>query len=462
MSIEESFKPFAERMRAEGLPELFIETFGDYYRQLTQGATGLIPEESIEPVVELPRADQLAEDLVDAGREALPQTVVIKLNGGLGTSMGLDRAKSLLRVRGDLTFLDIIARQALSDRVPLLLMNSFATDADSLALLRKYPALRSGAPLSFLQHKEPKIDCDSLAPASWPSDPSLEWCPPGHGDLYTALLTSGTLDRLVDDGITHAFVSNSDNLGAVLDLRILGYFASAGVPFMMEVADRTAMDRKGGHLARDRSGRLLLREAAQCPEQDEAAFQDITRHRFFNTNNLWLDLPAVRRALEERDGRLGLPMIRNKKTVDPRDPESPCVYQLETAMGSAVSVFRDAGALHVPRTRFAPVKTTNELLAVRSDAFVLTDAYRVVPNPARLDLPPLHITLDARFYRFAAQLDQRFPHGPPSFVACTRLVVEGDVTFGEGIVVKGDVLVRAPDGPAAVPDGTVLRGDVNL
>ncbi len=147
----------------------------------------------------------------------------------------------------------------------------------------------------------------------------------------------------------------------------------------MEVTDRTEADRKGGHLAQRREdGRLVLRETAQTPEEDLEALQDINRHRYVNTNNLWVDLRALDAAMRERDGVLGLPMIRNEKTVDPSDKSSPAVYQIETAMGAAIEVFEGARALRVPRTRFAPVKTTDDLLALRSDAYELTDDARVV------------------------------------------------------------------------------------
>src|SRR5690606_26124214 len=144
---------------------------------------------------------------------------VIKLNGGLGTSMGMDRAKSLLCVRRGLSFLDIIARQVLELRkrydapLPLIFMNSFRTSEDTLAALARYEDLPVGdLPLEFLQRKQPKLLVDGLAPVSWPADPALEWCPPGHGDIYTALLDTGLLERLAAAGYQHVFVSNSDNL----------------------------------------------------------------------------------------------------------------------------------------------------------------------------------------------------------------------------------------------------------
>ena len=208
---------------------------------------------------------------------------------------------------------------------------------------------------------------------TWPADPDKEWCPPGHGDIYPALVTSGMLARMLAQGYEYLFVSNADNLGATLDLSILGFFARHHLPFLMEVAERTAADRKGGHLAQHEDGHLLLRESAQCPPEEESEFQDIRLYRFFNTNNLWIHLPALARLVEKRHGVLGLPLIRNEKPVDPADPTTPRVFQLETAMGAALAVFRGAQALLVPRSRFVPVKKNSDLLVLMSDAYVLAE-----------------------------------------------------------------------------------------
>jgi UTP--glucose-1-phosphate uridylyltransferase len=441
-----------EKMRAEGVGEAAIRAFAHYYEQLREGASGMLPESEIEPVENLPTLD----DLPDADARIVDAAVVIKLNGGLGTSMGMTRAKSLIEAKDGKTFLDVIVCQVLAlrqrhgARVPLVLMDSFATRKDALAALARHPEVASDIPPDLLQNKVPKIAADDLRPVSWPSDPELEWAPPGHGDLYTALVTSGMLETLLDHGLRYAFVSNSDNLGAVLEPRILSWVAREGVPFAMEVAERTEADRKGGHIAR-RGGRLVLRETAQTPDEDLAALQDVGRHRYVNTNNLWIDLEALRATLAQNDGVLELPIIVNRKTVDPTDPDSPAVIQLETAMGAAIGVFEGARALHVPRRRFAPVKTTNDLLALRSDAYVLRDDCRVEPAPQR-DEPPV-IDLDSRYYKLIADFDARFPAGPPSLVACDHLTVEGDVKFGRGVVVRGAVTVR---GPARIEDGAVL------
>ncbi|MCP4184039.1 MAG: UTP--glucose-1-phosphate uridylyltransferase, partial [Hyphomicrobiales bacterium] len=353
MKLKPEFIPFEQRMRAQGLSEIFIETFKHYYDQLVQGQTGLIPESTIEPVDLLPDSDKLSDEYTAVGNAQLKATAVIKLNGGLGTSMGLQKAKSLLPIRGEYSFLDIIANQVTIAEIPLVLMNSFSTEDDSLAALKKYPDIGKSLPATFVQNKEPKITKSDFTPATWPANPQLEWCPPGHGDIYTALITSGILDELLASDYKYAFVANADNLGAVINAKILGYFAQEGFDFMMEVADRTVMDKKGGHLARQASGNFILRESAQCPPQDSETFEDITRHKYFNTNSLWLNLPALKRAMQARNNMLGLPMIRNEKNVDPRDSGSTAVYQVETAMGSAIAVFENAQALRVPRTRFA-------------------------------------------------------------------------------------------------------------
>jgi len=456
---DDQFSPFVARMRAEGLPQIFIDSFAYYYNHLVSGQTGMIPEADIVPVISLPDMEAFPARLRGIGKKALEKTAVIKLNGGLGTSMGLEKAKSLLPVKDGLSFLDIIARQAMANDVLLILMNSFVTDADSLAALEPYDGLKGRLKQSFLQHKELKIVASDFTPATWPLNPSLEWCPPGHGDIYIAMVTSGTLTTLLEEGYRYAFVSNADNLGAVLDSVLLGYFVENDLPFMMEAADRTEMDKKGGHLAqRSIDKGLILRESAQCPSEDSSYFQDIELHKYFNTNNLWVNLESLDEVMQSRDNKLGLPMITNRKTVDPRDKTSTPVYQLETAMGSAISVFEGAQAVRVPRKRFAPVKKTSDLLAVRSDIYRLSPEYHVVPNSQR-KLGPVFIELDERYYKFVSDLDQRFPDGPPSLLACEKLSIIGDFIFEAGVVCMGTVtLVNNSDQQVKIAAGSMLEG----
>ena len=446
--IDRRFAPFAARMRAAGLQPLNITAFRHYYGELLRGNTGLIPEASLEPVADLPDAEAL-DGYAASGRAAMRRVVVLKLNGGLGTSMGLDRAKSLLPVKDGHSFLDIIARQVLSARarygcaMPLLLMNSFNTRDDSLAALARFPELQGPLPLDFMQNVIPKVLQENLAPAEWPADPDLEWCPPGHGDLYTALVTSGVFDALVANGFEYLFVSNADNLGAVIDEQILGYVAENEIPFLMEVADRTEADKKGGHLARLQSGQLTLRESAQAPDEEQDIFQDIERHRYFNTNNIWLRVSALRDLFAHTGEIVPLPMIRNAKTLDPKDSASPGVYQLETAMGAAIAVIPGAQAVRVPRKRFAPVKLTSDLLALWSDLYVLTPAWNVELNPAR-ELGPITIQLDPRYFKLIDDLEARVPDGAPSLLHCERLAVRGDVRFERDIRITGDVVIDNP------------------
>jgi len=448
---EVGLKQALEKMRAAAVDPVAIEVFSHYYRLVERGETGMVPESTIEPV-ELPAlADVHVPDEVAV--EALAGTVVVKLNGGLGTSMGMDRAKTLLTAHDGLTFLDIIVRQVLALRkqydvpLPMILMNSFRTRDESLRALEKYAELAvDDLPLDFLQNKEPKLRADDLTPVAWPADPSLEWCPPGHGDLYTALVGTGLLRQLADAGYRRVFVSNSDNLGAVPDPQVAGWFAQSGAPFALEAVRRTESDRKGGHLARRKAdGRLVLRETAQTLPEDLEALGDLGRHRFCNTNNLWFDIAAMQAKLDETGGVLGLAMIRNSKTVDPSDPSTPEVIQIETAMGAAVELFDDAASIEVGRDRFVPVKTTNDLLVMRSDCYELDEHSVLRQVPAQIPF----VDLDSH-YKLVGGFEQRFPDGPPSLKAARRFVVHGDWTFGADVVVEGDVTIDADGSPGRV------------
>lgn len=416
-------------MQQADIGQAAIDNFTHYWHQCASGASGLIGEDTIRPLTE---PTQLSAVQVDeaAARDAIQRTVMIKLNGGLGTSMGLDQAKTLLAVRDGKNFLDLIvdqvryARQAYGARLPLLFMNSFRTRDDTLEYLSRYPDLAvDELGLDFLQNAEPKVLADDLSPVSWPADPTLEWCPPGHGDLYPALWGTGLLDALIGAGLRFASVANGDNLGAAPDATLAGWFAGTGAPYAAEVCPRTVNDRKGGHLAiRKADGQLILRDTAQTAPEEMAFFTDEYRHPYFHANNLWLDLIQVRDQLNAHNGVLGLPLIRNDKTVDPSDPTSPKVIQLESAMGAAIEVFPGATAIAVGRDRFLPVKTTNELMLLRSDVFDLGTDGRL---RAVTQIP--QISLDAH-YKLVDDFD-RLVTVVPSLKRATSLVVEGEWHF---------------------------------
>ena len=460
------FRPFALKMEQQGLPPIVINTFKCYFNQFLYGAQGKLSDRDVLPMSDEELADYDSMDqFKEKGERALDKTAVIKLNGGLGTSMGLESAKSLIPVKEGLSFLDLILLQAKNVRAhygvefPQVFMNSFKTHMDTMLKVGDFHNGTTGIDLAFLQHRYPKIMAKDHVPASWPQNPELEWNPPGHGDIYTAMVTSGILDALLEKGYHYAFISNSDNLGAIMNRRLLGYMVHHKLPFLMEVARRTEQDKKGGHLCRLKQKRqLALRELAQCPDNEMNSFGDIEKYKFFNTNSIWIDLRVLQSVFVSHR-MMPLDLIINPKTLDPRDPSSPKVFQLETAMGSAITNFLNAQAVIVPRKRFAPVKTTGDLLLVMSDCFVRTERETIIPNPERTTTMP-SISLDGNFYKKIDMFLERFPITPPSLIKCDSLVIEGDVRFEENVRCVGDVrLVNTGPAQAVIPSGSELRGE---
>lgn len=454
--MSSNFEFIRQKMERRGVSEIAIKCFERAHGLVSSGTLVGIPESTISASSDVINYESLSHQ--ESFEPALvAQTVVIKLNGGLGTSMGLERVKSLLEVRPGLNFLDLMARQILSLRaetgreVKFLLMNSQATSDDTKNhLCATAPQLGDPAGFELMQSWAPKLNCDDFSPASHAENPDLEWCPPGHADVYPSLVASGWLDQLLDRGVKYAFLSNSDNLGAVLDPTLLSYFAKSGAPFLMEVTRRTEADKKGGHLARrDSDGRLVLREVAQCPESDLDHFQDVSRHQFFNTNNIWLNLESLREVLAENGGVLPLPVIQNSKTVDPRDPDSAPVYQLEAAMGAAIECFDGALAVNVPRSRFAPVKSTSDLLALRSDAYEIHDDGQITLAPSRRGVPPtVKLSSDYKLVDSLSSL------GVPSLLGADEVSIRGLLVFEEVVEVIGKVSFESvSDDPSLVPAG---------
>jgi UTP--glucose-1-phosphate uridylyltransferase len=446
-------------MQAAGIDERAIRAFERMFTSYRRGQTGKVPWAEVEPPGpgDLLRLEELERpELEEQGLRELGRLVVIRVNGGLGTTMKLERAKSLIRVRGEQSFLDLAVRQVLWLRerhrvqVPWLAMNSFRTRDDTLAALSGYPLKIGDLPLDFMQNRVPRIDRQTQLPLELPNEAAC-WAPPGHGDIYLALWTSGLLERLIAAGYRWAFVANVDNLGATFHPGILGYLSSQGLDWASEVTDKSPADIKGGTLIR-RHGRLMLLETAQVEPGHEKDFEDTRVFSTFHVNNLWWRLEAVLEKLQRGD--LDLPLIVNPKKVQGRE-----VVQLETAMGAAVGCFERARALHVPRSRFAPVKATVDLLAVRSDAYIVDESFAIRPNPARDPAwgPPL-IRLDEAFYKGIDDFEARFPH-PLSLLACRSLAVEGDFRFGRDVRIEGEVVLKNRSGqPCAVPDGTRYAG----
>lgn len=439
--METKIEAFKQIMQEADLNDSVIETFIKYYNQLTEGHTGKLSNKDIEAPNRLNLINY--EVLTKQDNDLLNQLAVIKLNGGLGTSMGLDKAKSLLPVKGEMTFLDILANQIMALRekynsnIPLIFMNSYRTRQDTLELLDNYKNLKlDDLDLDFLQNKYPRIRQDNMLPLNLEDD-DQNWNPPGHGDIYSALYSSGLLDSLLDKGYNYAFISNSDNLGAVIDPHILTYMDREKIPFIMEVCRRTEMDKKGGHLAQTKNGNLILREVAQCPENEIEEFQDIKQYSYFNTNNLWINLKQLKETLVENNYSIELPLIINPKVVN----DIP-VYQIETAMGAAISIFENAKAIVVPRSRFAPVKKTNDLLLIWSDVYKINSDYQIVLTEG-LDKAPT-IELDSNYYKTVEQLKNHF-RDVPSLIQCNSLKVQGNVLFGKEVFIIGDVTIKCQE-----------------
>nr|WP_034528274.1 UTP--glucose-1-phosphate uridylyltransferase [Bifidobacterium stellenboschense] len=461
--LSDVFDKSAAKMREHGMSEVAISQFKHLYDvwRNDEGST-CIRERDVEPLTGVQSFHDIYETIDhDKAVDAFAKTAFLKLNGGLGTSMGLDCAKSLLPVRRhkakQMRFIDIIIGQVLTARtrlgveLPLTLMNSFRTSKDTMKVLhhnRKFH--QESIPMEIVQHVEPKIDLATGEPVSFPQNPDLEWCPPGHGDLYSTIWESGLLDKLEEHGFKYLFISNSDNLGARPSRTLAQYFENSGAPFMVEVARRTEADRKGGHIVRDRrTGRLMLREMSQVAPEDKKDAQNIDKHPYFNTNSIWVRVDALKALLAEHDGVLPLPVILNHKTVDPTDSSTTPVLQLETAMGAAIGLFEGAICVQVDRMRFLPVKTTDDLFIMRSDRFHLTDSYEM--EDGNYIFP--NVTLDPRYYKNIHDFDERFPYNVPSLAAANSVTIEGDWTFGRDVVLFADAKLEDTGEARYVPNG---------
>jgi UTP--glucose-1-phosphate uridylyltransferase len=470
-SVHDLISQAAAAMRDADQPAPVINNFIRLYREVIDGKTGVIEENTISSVQGIKTLQQLQDSnlYLDLGMNNLGRLAVIRLNGGLGSSMGMPNAKSLLKVRGELTFNDLMIQQlqqintAINHTIPLIHMTSFRTDSDISEVMAGAGYTNPHSlPTTFTQHMHPKVYQDDLSLANEQIDEN-KWNPPGHGDIYAALLATGIAKKLLEAGIKYAFVANSDNLGATVAPEILGYLIHNHCPFLMETCRRTEADKKGGHLAVNKTtGQLLLREVAQAPTTNSGdvipEFQDITRYNQFNTNSIWLDLEAVINLADLHDGCIPLPLIRNVKPVNPEDRTSRKAIQIETAMGAAIASFSKSLALEVPRDRFMPVKTNNDLLLVMSDWYQVTESGHIVVNQGLESRPAPQINLDSKFFGMIGDFQSRIKYCP-SLKHASRLEVIGDWTFDQPVTVIGDVkLIGTPGGVHKVSElGSVLE-----
>ncbi|RRT74731.1 hypothetical protein B296_00010233 [Ensete ventricosum] len=393
---------------------------------------------------------------IEATKKLLNKLAVLKLNGGLGTTMGCTGPKSVIEVRNGFTFLDLIVIQieSLNKKygcdVPLLLMNSFNTHDDTQKIVEKYA--NSNIKIhTFNQSQYPRLVVEDFMPLPSKGQSGKDgWYPPGHGDVFPSLMNSGKLDALLSQGKEYIFVANSDNLGAIVDLKILNHLIHNQNEYCMEVTPKTLADVKGGTLI-SYEGRVQLLEIAQVPDAHVSEFKSIEKFKIFNTNNLWVNLKAIKRLVEA--DALKMEIIPNPKEVD-----GVKVLQLETAAGAAIRFFDHAIGINVPRSRFLPVKATSDLLLVQSDLYTLVDGF-VIRNKARTNLENPSIELGPEFKKVASFLGHF--KSIPSIVELDSLKVSGDVWFGAGIVLKGNVSITAKSGvKLEIPDRAVLENKV--
>ncbi|KAJ8394190.1 hypothetical protein AAFF_G00049950 [Aldrovandia affinis] len=441
------------------------------------------PEDSIQPYEKIK-----GKGLPDSVAASLNKLVVVKLNGGLGTSMGCKGPKSLISVRNENTFLDLTVQQiehlnkAFNTDVPLVLMNSFNTDEDTKKILQKYTHHRVKIH-TFNQSRYPRINKESLLPVatnvSTTGENTEAWYPPGHGDIYASFYNSGLLDKLIAEGKEYMFVSNIDNLGATVDLHILHHLMSQPngkrCEFVMEVTDKTRADVKGGTLT-EYDGKLRLLEIAQVPKAHVDEFKSVTKFKIFNTNNLWVSMPAIKRLQEQN--AMDLEIIVNPKLMNPRYGGSEVgvavgqtldgglnVVQLETAVGAAIKSFDNALGINVPRSRFLPVKTTSDLLLVMSNLYSLKDGSLTMSERREFPTTP-HVKLGSSFTKVHDYLT-RF-ESIPDMLELDHLTVSGDVTFGKQVSLKGTVIIIANHGdridiPAeALLENKIVSGNLRI
>jgi len=439
------------------------ETFAGLFSQFNAEKGAKVNWESIKPPPPgmVQAYGGLSEPTAEELTKLTEKLAVLKLNGGLGTSMGCKGPKSVIQVRNDLSFLDLTVMQiehltkTYGTKVPLLLMNSFNTDDDTADILRKYAGTEAVIK-TFNQSKFPRLYRDTMKPAPESYAEKAAWFPPGHGDLYRSLEASGMLDELIAQGKEYLFVSNIDNLGAGVDFKILKSFAdNVECEFIMEVTDKTRADVKGGTLI-EYEGSTRLLEIAQVAKENVNEFKSIKKFKIFNTNNLWIKLSAIKRLLQL--DAMHMEIIENKKSMN-----GQAVIQLEQAVGSAIKNFRKAIGINVPRSRFLPVKQCQDLMLVMSDLFNQTNGM-LVRNPLR-DNPVLPlIKLGAEFKKVADFLG-RF-ESVPEISELDHLTVSGDVTFGPGVTLKGTVIIIANEGerieipPRALLENKIITGNL--
>ena len=378
----------------------------------------------------------------------LKKTAVLKLNGGLGTTMGCAGPKTAIEVQKNDNFLDLLVQQkrTLEERLqadlPLLFLNSFSTQEETTKILKKYD-------LQGIHHLEQsrylRLEKESLLPVDWEDFQKNAYYPPGHGEVFRLLEQKKVLEHLLAEGKEYLFLSNADNLAASVDLSIVKWMAEEKIDFVTEVTERTKWDAKGGFFVLVGS-KIELLETAVWPSNIRQ--QDLAK-KFpaFNTNNIWVHLPSLKQQLAQETWKM--PVIANEKRVLDKD-----VIQLETAMGAAIGNFPKARLLRVNRDRFLPVKTCNDLFLLQSALFSCQGGFLT----KRSDQPLPYIQL-GEYFASVEQFKKRLPE-IPAIEDLESLTVLGDVQFSRSVVLRGRVLIIADKAPLTIPEGAIFSNQV--
>ncbi|CDO54651.1 hypothetical protein DV451_001544 [Geotrichum candidum] len=455
--LADSVEDTEERKKFANEMDTFFALFRRYLTDKAKGST--IDWERINP----PNPKQVVSYKDIQGNEQktdnLSKLAVLKLNGGLGTSMGCVGPKSVIEVRDGKSFLDLSVRQIEhlnrqhNTDVPFILMNSFNTDEDTQTIIKKYQGHNVNIK-TFNQSRFPRVYKDSLLPVPKDFNDSIDsWYPPGHGDLFESIANSGVLDELIEQGKEVLFISNVDNLGAVVDVNILEHMLESNSEYIMELTDKTRADVKGGTII-DYDGSVRLLEIAQVPKEHTEEFKSIKKFKYFNTNNLWINLKAIKRVVENDE--LAMEIIPNHKSIKVKG-NTVEVLQLETAVGAAIRHFHGAHGVNVPRRRFLPVKTCSDLFLVKSDLYHLTSG-RLEMSSSRYGGAPL-VKLGGH-YKKVSDFQKRIPY-IPYIVELDHLTITGNVTLGKNVTLKGTVIIVCEEGKKIdIPNGSELENVV--
>ena len=449
-------KRIAKVMKEQGNSKKQIEMFNQLYTKLIEQKDFPIEWNKISspaPEMIVNQAD-LEEANFQQSQKLLSELVVCKLNGGLGSSMGCVGPKSAIEVREGKTFLDLIVDQIRNINemffvdVPVLLMNSFNTHDDTEKIIKKHE--ESLNIHTFKQNEFPRLKKENLLPLSKNEFDGNASYPPGHGDFFTSFFESKYLDQLIRKGKKFAFVSNADNLGATVDMKILHHINRNNIPFVMEVTPKTRADIKGGTVIKQGENGLRLLEIAQVPQEYQEEFKSVKKFNVFNTNNIWINLKVLKEKLT--NGGLDLDIIVNEQKVD----KIP-VIQLETAIGGGIHNFEGGIAVNVDRSRFLPVKKTGDLLLVQSNLFNLKKG-TLVRNPERqfVGLPLVQL---GEFFRTVEDYHTRIPR-ILDILELDLLTIVGDIRFDRKVTLRGNVILVCEQGELHVPRGAVLENKV--